>query len=534
MGTIFAVSIASSIVLTVLFLCYRWLVAPLNQPLTNRVTLLMVYVVSLVAWPITGLSLLSKGDMHPHIADIEFDLSGMTATVVTPHAEPVSLFGILMAIYLIGVIVSLTVIALTVILKIHQIKRLDHIDILGHRVYVSDECYVSPFSLFGMIVIGQNDIDHADIIVAHEAQHIARRHSFDLVLAQCVAIFQWYNPTAWLMMRELKAVHEFEVDRRLLESGINIKQYQFLLIKKAVGARFPSLANSLNHSNLKNRITMMQKSKEKGARKWRGLVMIPAVAVSLAVFNIDSVASVLDDALSSRLPDLSSAKVNQNAAEIKMTDALSVNEIVEVNDFMLDSESRPSDESAQVSDCTEPIKSIDPVEPKTHKFGAKDLDGSVDAEITEMAKFKGGDAEMMRWVATHMQYPQEAIAKNEEGRVVVKFIVEADGSVSSPAVVKSVSPSLDAEAIRVISEMPDFIPAKADGKPVAMSFALPVSFKLQGDVKQNDNPTLFVDGMELPYGRLNDFKPDQIESMNIDKSDPAYPNGRIDIKLIAK
>ena len=93
-------------------------------------------------------------------------------------------------------------------------------------------------------------------IVEHEQAHIRLRHSWDLLLAQACIVVQWFNPAAWLVKQELQNIHEYEADEAVLASGVNAKEYQLLLIKKAVGSRLYSLANSLNHSSLKKRITM--------------------------------------------------------------------------------------------------------------------------------------------------------------------------------------------------------------------------------------------------------------------------------------
>lgn len=98
----------------------------------------------------------------------------------------------------------------------------------------------------------------------------------------------------------------------------------------------------------------------------------------------------------------------------------------------------------------------------------------------EMPRFPGGEAEMMKFLAYNIKYPEAAKKAGKSGRVVVKFIVSKTGKVESPEIVRSVSPELDAEALRVVGELPDFIPGRSDGKAVACLYALPVSFALTG------------------------------------------------------
>lgn len=131
---------------------------------------------------------------------------------------------------------------------------------LRARLLLTEED-VSPFSIFGYVVMNRKDAESAAFrdIVLHELAHISKGHSYDLAAAEVFTVLQWFNPCAWLTKSSLAQVHEYIADRHVLECGTNIYEYQLLLIKKAVGQRFHSVANSLNHSNLKKRITMMEK-----------------------------------------------------------------------------------------------------------------------------------------------------------------------------------------------------------------------------------------------------------------------------------
>lgn len=86
--------------------------------------------------------------------------------------------------------------------------------------------------------------------------------------------------------------------------------------------------------------------------------------------------------------------------------------------------------------------------------------------------------ELMRWLSMNVRYPKEAHDNNEQGRVIVKFIINADGSISDPTVVRGVSPSLDKETVRVVMAMPKWEAAEVNGKKVASYFTMPVQFRL--------------------------------------------------------
>ena len=93
--------------------------------------------------------------------------------------------------------------------------------------------------------------------------------------------------------------------------------------------------------------------------------------------------------------------------------------------------------------------------------------------------FPGGPEAMLSWIYDHINYPPIAQENNISGRVVVQIIVEKDGSVSNVNVVRSIDPSLDREAVRVVSSMPKWTPGKVKGSPVRVRYTLPVAFKLQ-------------------------------------------------------
>jgi len=110
----------------------------------------------------------------------------------------------------------------------------------------------APFSWMRYIVVSEKDMseDGRDILI-HELSHIRMGHSWDLILTDLLILFQWFNPAAWLMKQSIQQVHEFQADDAVLKAGINAKQYQLLLIKKAVGTRRYSMVNSFNHSKQK-------------------------------------------------------------------------------------------------------------------------------------------------------------------------------------------------------------------------------------------------------------------------------------------
>lgn len=190
---------------------------------------------------------------------------------------------ILSIIWIVGVALC-TIISVWELIKILKIKRHSTVEIVdGKKVYISGNEQQTPFSFGNIIVMNREDFNECrDTILLHELGHLKKRHIFDLIISQAIAILCWYNPAAWLMRRELKTVHEYQADDYVLDSGCDARTYQLLLIKKAVGGRFPLIANNLNYSQIRRRISMMNRSEPISVRS-KLLYATPLVGVVIAV-----------------------------------------------------------------------------------------------------------------------------------------------------------------------------------------------------------------------------------------------------------
>lgn len=418
----------SSIILTLFYLAYKLFCSPQKQPEINRATILLMLIVSLSAWPIyhhfsTGATQVATETLEQLVPTENYKIE-YTRGVRHIHHNIPRLF---LSIYYLGLIFFFIRWSFS-FLHLFIIRCKSKVTVIGGRkVYISPDNRISPFSIFGMIVLPVKDLDEAEMIVEHEKIHVARHHSLDLTFARLVATFQWFNPAAWLMIRELKAVHEFEADAGVIDTGIDMKQYQLLLIKKAVGKRFPSPANSLSHSNLKKRISMMQSSQATGFRRFGALLMIPAVAFGLAISNHPAIAATIQDLQSTSYGYTNSADNGSNSSATAKVQA------------------------------------------------------TVFTAVEKMPQFPGGERAMLQCVAENIRYPHEAAEANIQGRVVVKFVVKADGSIGDVVVLRSVDPQLDAEAVRVVKSLPRFIPGEMGGKPVDVWYTLPLNFRLSDD-----------------------------------------------------
>ena len=154
-------------------------------------------------------------------------------------------------------------------------------------------------------------------ILAHERGHIRQRHTLDLLLVDTLTALQWFNPAMWMLRQDLRAIHEYEADAAVLSQGINMRQYQYLLIQKAVAACGYSVANGITHSTLKNRINMMLTNKKTTRASWfKLLAMLPIVGTAL-VLNAETVNDyVYED--TQEQPQKKVVKKGRKAAQLKM------------------------------------------------------------------------------------------------------------------------------------------------------------------------------------------------------------------------
>lgn len=330
MGTLLSYSITVAIFLLPMYLIYKWLLAHETFHRFNRMVILLFYIVALSAAPV--MTIVERFSVEVVTPQMAFDINNLMnkAHVINDNSVSVWMM-VLLAVYLLGCMV-MTIRTLCVWTKIARVIIGGEKQSQGDcTLVITDNSLIAPFSWMRYVVMSREDYSQAEeMILTHEKQHLRCRHWVDLLIAEFVIILNWFNPAAWLLKEELKTVHEYQADEAVLQSGVDARNYQLLLIKKAVGARFPSLANSLNHSKLKKRITMMLSNRSRKSSRLRALAIVPVVATALLVVNQPSVAGTLSAISSSELslPDndkgnektviKSTIKINGDSSDFKI------------------------------------------------------------------------------------------------------------------------------------------------------------------------------------------------------------------------
>lgn len=356
-------------------------------------------------------------------------------------------------------------------------------DINGTKVYLleSDE---GPFSFFNWIFINptKHNRQETDEIMTHELAHCRQLHSIDVLFTELFAIVFWANPFVWLLKREVRLNLEYLADNNVLAGGTDSKKYQYHLLGLAYRKNVATISNNFNVLPLKKRIKMMNKKRTKRIAKVKYALYIPLAAALLVVSNIETVAR--DIANVAKAMPMAKASVKQekmvdlsfsNKATVAVESRKNVQstEAIERKDNKMEvqADNRNSEMSAQKVEETTEVANEESVEKGPKKSPKKVYD-----HIENMPTFNGN---LNQWLLQNMKYPVEAMNKKEQGKVIVQFIVSENGEVSEPKIIRSVSPALDKEACRIVVAMPKWNPGKLKGKPVAVRYMLPITFRLQ-------------------------------------------------------
>ena len=524
MGTFFAYILKTAMFLIVYYLFYKLLMSRETFHRFNRVALVSLLVLSFVL-PLgeslikgtgTGEGLIALEGMLMIATGVE---DAEVAQIPTSHI----LLGALMLIYLLGVVTFTLRSFISYLSLAKQLRKGERQTLNDGSILCLHEEQIAPFSWMHYIVASRKDIEESGVaILCHELGHIHNHHTFDLILTEVALILQWFNPAIWLMRRELQTIHEYEADEAVLDYGIDAKSYQLLLIKKAAGSRLQSITNSLHQSSIKKRITMMLKKKSNPWARAKYLLAVPVAALSVAVLSTPQ-ASALSK-------EISECKVSEyfanhqisdqkNAPKVEIRTVSGTAEIDKDVIFFVDGKRVESidDINPENIDHMEVLKDKDAMA----KFGITDAKGvilittkssgqtihlkldsvpsakgqfqpSAKGEfhpaiiivdpalpmVEDMPEYPGGMEAMMKFVAENLKYPEQMQKEKVEGRVLLSFVVEKDGSVTNIEEVQSPHPVLTEEAIRVVKLMPKWKPGKQDGKNVRVQFNLPITFRL--------------------------------------------------------
>ena len=475
MNELLLYTIKSAFVLGILYVPYTLLLKKEDFFRFNRLTLLGILALS-IGLPLCNIPALSA-DNQPvvHAAQLQMIEIGIPIMQMADetdgpsHTSSPTWFQVASLIFLLGM---MTVLCLRLI-QMGKMGSEIRKGSLWHSVEdgVDIHCHagaVAPYSWLHHIVISLEDYEkNGHEIILHEKGHIHNLHSFDILLLTLVEMLQWWNPLVYMLGMSLRDVHEYEADDYVLHQGVSLRDYQNLLIRKAVGASSYTFANNFNHSLTKKRITMMCKKKSNPWMRSKALYAVPMVAIALSAFATPAFVNPIEkDMESGGTSSLTEGKVTNNFP-IGQTDQ-------------------------QKKKGTAKMK------------GDKVLD-----TCDKLPEFEGGQEQLMKLLQANVRYPETAQSMGVQGRIVVEFIVEKDGSVSDVKVCKKdITPSLESATVITYADEEDkpkpteeelrkatkaleeetirvarltsgkWTPGEQDGQKVRVKFSLPLTFRL--------------------------------------------------------
>lgn len=430
----------------VLHFAYKLLFGRCNRFTVCRITILTM---SIFAFVFPFISIEISGQMPEYILlPNNIDISGETEIV---KDNSLSFMSFVTFIYVVGVFFSFMKMLFN-IHKIHKMKVGKKSEIIDNvNIYYTGENHI-PFSFFNDIFIGTSDILPTynvlsepvegrvnPLVLKHEMSHVKNHHSIDVVMMGTMISLQWFNPFIRMMKKELQSIHEYIADNDVVKDEINKSNYMKLLLQQCTADNINGIANNFSFLLTKKRISMIA-NKQKSKRTLMRLLLTLPVFGMLIMLNTrcDNVKSNDDK--------------NVNTEKNTQDSKLYRNESVDI----------PANETTSLDIHTN-----------------QSVADTIYNNIEIMPEFPGGFSELWNFLTSNVNYPESAKANNIEGRTLVSFVVEKDGSITNIEVSKGFDKDCDAEAVRVVSTMPKWKPGVKDGETVRCRFYLPFTFKIR-------------------------------------------------------
>ncbi len=285
---------------------------------------------------------------------------------------------------------------------------------LPGNIRLITDCGYGPGSIGKYIFFPGKETDPN--ILQHETAHVQHKHSYDNMLLQLLQCIFWPQIMLYVIQKELKIIHEFEADANIQTDK---DQYARLLLNDVFGTQHFSIAHTFFHHPLNRRINMLHQ-KSKSRKTLRNGIAKAGLATALLLTGMVYLQSC------ERKPDMPDKQTEPSSASLPMKD-LATTEQYTFN---------------YVEQMPEPTYNL------------------------------------LEYIFKNIKYPDEARDKNITGRVIVKFIVDEEGNITDPVVLRSPDKSLSDESLRVIRTLPKWNPGKKDGKNVRVYFTLPIKFSL--------------------------------------------------------
>lgn len=340
------------------------------------------------------------------------------------------------------------------------------------------------YSFFNKIRVSGELSEH-DVVSAHEHVHARQWHSADVMLIELISIINWFNPVVYLYRKAVKHIHEFIADRQVIDAGADKAGYAMLLLNQTFNAPVHNLVNPFfNHSLLKQRIMMLQKSRSQRVKLLKYGLSVPLFVLMLIL----SSATINDNKTVKAINKTAEKVLGKSVAEVVPTEYITIDEPVK---------QQPK----------QTVKQIEIIEPQTLTAQAKPMELTLDTvpkggnevftAVEQQPEFPGGIKAFAKYLQTNIKYPAEDVKNKASGKVFVQFIVERDGSLNNIQVLRGISETMNAEAVRVLKRSPKWSPGKQNGNTVRVQYTVPIAFNLplaDNAVKESEKQGTLIPG----------------------------------------
>ena len=372
----------------------------------------------------------------------------ITPGQASPGGESGGLSGFIQNAYTIYITIALILIAKLLVDFMNLLFLIIRKKDKGSRIIRFNGFNTAGFTAMGYIFISSRlSGEESDEIIKHELNHLRKNHFIDILLVEIIKAFQWFNPAVYLFDRSMRAIHEYQADHDCIRSGVPVSKYQNLLLSQVFKSNIFNLTNSFsNPSLLKKRMVMMTKKRTSAISSIKLLIALPVLGL---VFLL----------ISSCRENTDNQKTANNTGEVNI-----------ISSNLTGTETMPPP----------PPPPPPPVASEgTNGQNSAEAENTPYTDVDEMPVYPGGDQALLKYIGNNTNYPDKAKNENIQGRVIVRFCVNENGTINRVSTLKGVCPELDAEAVRVVKTLPAFKPGKKGGIAVPVWYMVPITFTLK-------------------------------------------------------
>lgn len=457
--------------------------------------------------------------------------------ITGPSRMHVTVWQVLMVVYLIGVAVTGLLFFFKMGKLVVMIIRSPKRKMDGYTMVFTHKEH-GPYSFFRYAFFPNEQVDPT--IIRHELSHINHHHSWDILMVELMKIFQWFNPFIYLYKRELQSLHEYIADDDVVATGADKRNYMMLILQQCTAVDFSDMSNNFSLILTKKRIKMITKHEKAKGFWWKLLAALPVLAILLIANARVSAQQTSNSDVT--VHEIKTTEITD--IKMKKADTDSIYQMVEVMpefpggmdqmakylseninypeeakdknisgrlfiEFVIEKDGSVSNVKVMRSvggGCDEEgvrvVKAMPKWKPGLMKgkpvrvhyvlpinfkldesaATAKKTDEKIYETPETMPEYVGGMDAMIKYLQENITVPEKYMDMDTKAtyRVMVKFVVDKDGSITEVEPVKP-EPSkkdLNDEAVRVVKGMPKWKPGTQDGKPVRVRYILPVTYKL--------------------------------------------------------